>query len=103
MPEVANTQSHSQDIHLTLNSDGEHHPVVNAAALFTFAAGIAAFVLGIIVRAHTTALVLGIAAFGVGLLTQLNTSTREQRIVTVTGIIGAFIGLAMGVAHGGFY
>jgi len=103
MPEVANTQSHSQDLHLTLNSDGRRHPILNIAAVFSFAAGIAAFACGLIVAAHTAATGLGIAAFAVGLLVQLNSATREQRVITVAGIIAAFVGMALGIAHGGFY
>lgn len=103
MPEVANTQSHSQDLHLTLNSDGRRHPILNVAAVFSFLAGIAAFACGLIVRAHTAGTVLGIAAFAVGLLTQLNSATREQRVITVAGIIAAFVGMALSIAHGGFY
>jgi hypothetical protein len=103
MPEAANSGSHTQDLHLTLNSDGERHPVVNAGALFSFVGGVVAFALGIIVRAHAIALILGIVVFGIGMLTQMNTATREQRIITVAGIIGAFLGIALGVAHGGFY
>jgi hypothetical protein len=103
MPEAANSGSHAQDLHLTLNSDGERHPVVNAGALFSFVGGVVAFALGIIVRLHAVALILGIVVFAIGMLTQMNTATREQRIITVAGIIGAFLGIALGVAHGGFY
>jgi hypothetical protein len=103
MPEVANTQSHSQDLHLTLNSDGQRHPILNIAAVFTLLAGIAAFACGLIVRAHAAGTVLGIAAFAVGLLTQLNSATREQRVLTVAGIIAAFVGMALSIAHGAFY
>jgi hypothetical protein len=28
-------------------------------------------------------------------------ATREERIIIVTGIIASFIGLALGLAHGG--
>ena len=37
-----------------------------------------------------------------GLAVQLNSATREQRIIIVTGIIGAFVGMALGIGHGGF-
>ncbi|MGH3400776.1 MAG: hypothetical protein ACRDPO_39450 [Streptosporangiaceae bacterium] len=100
MPEVANTQSHSQDLHLTLNSDGQRHPILNIAAVFTLLAGVAAFACGLIVRAHAAGTALGIAAFAVGLLTQLNSATREQRVLTVAGIIAAFVGMALSIAHG---
>jgi hypothetical protein len=29
-------------------------------------------------------------------------ATREERIILVTGIIAGFVGLALGLAHGGF-
>lgn len=92
-----------QPSRLTLNTDGQRHPVLNALTLFTFAAGIVAFACGLIVSAHTIATVLGILGFGVGLLAQLNSATREQRTFIVAGIIAAFVGMAMGIAHGGFY
>jgi len=103
MPEVANTQSHSQDLHLTLNSDGQRHPLLNVAAVFSLLAGVAAVACGLIVRAHTVGTILGSAAFAVGLLTQLNSATREQRVIAVAGIIAAFVGMALSIAHGGFY
>ena len=85
-----------------LNSDGQRHPLLNAAALFTFLAGIAAFALGFIVRAHLAATILGCVTFAVGMYVQLISATREQRILIVTGIVGAFVGLGLGIAHGGF-
>jgi hypothetical protein len=103
MPEAANSGSHAQDLHLTLNSDGQRHRIVNIGAVFSLIGGIVAFALSIIVRAHQAALILGIVVFAIGMITQMNSATREQRIITVTGIIGAFLGIALGVAHGGFY
>ena len=103
MPEAVSTQSHSQDLHLNLNSDGQRHPVLNVAAVFCFVGGIAGFACGLIVRAHTVGTILGIVVFAVGLVTQLNSATREQRVLTVAGIIAAFVGLALAIAHGGFY
>jgi hypothetical protein len=103
MPEVTNTQSRSQASRLTLNSDGHAHPLLNALTMFTFAAGVTAFVCGLIVRAHVPATIIGIVGFGVGLAVQLNSATREERVFIVTGIIAAFVGLALGIGHGGFY
>jgi hypothetical protein len=102
MPEAVQTQSRRPAAKLTLNSDGQPHPVVNGLALFTLVVGIVAFALGLVVRAHFAATVLGIAGFAVGLGVQLNSATREQRVLIVTGIIAAFVGLALGVGHGGF-
>jgi hypothetical protein len=87
---------------ITLNSDGQRHPLLNAAAAFTLFAGIAAFALGFVVRAHLAATILGAVTFAVGMYVQLISATREQRILIVTGMVGAFVGLGLGIAHGGF-
>jgi hypothetical protein len=87
---------------ITLNTDGHRHPVENALAVFTIVAGVAAFVLGLIVRTHLPATVLGLIAFGLGAYAQLVSATREQRMLIVTGMVAAFVGLGMGIAHGGF-
>jgi len=87
---------------ITLNSDGRRHPMLNAAALLTLFAGIAAFALGFVVRAHLAATILGAVTFTMGMYVQLISATREQRILIVTGLVGAFVGLGLGIAHGGF-
>jgi|GEM_PF-269651 hypothetical protein len=102
MPEAVQAQSRSQPYRLTLNSDGQAHPVLNVLALFTLVVGIAAFALGLVVQTHLAATILGMIGFGVGLAAQLNSATREERIVLVTGIIAAFVGMALGIGHGGF-
>jgi hypothetical protein len=86
---------------ISLNSDGQRHPVLNVAAIFTFLAGIAAFALGFVVRAHLAATILGAVVFAIGLYVQLVSATREQRVLVVTGLVGAFVGLGLGIAHGG--
>ena len=48
------------------------------------------------------AAVTGLAALLVGLFLQMMSATREERVIIVTGIIAGFIGLALGLAHGGF-
>jgi hypothetical protein len=87
---------------LTMNSDGQRHPLLNATAILTLLAGVAAFVLGLIVHLHFAASVLGILAFGVGMGAQMMSATREERIFIMTGVIGGFVGLGLGIAHGGF-
>lgn len=88
--------------HVTLNTDGRRHPVENTLTAFTLAAGIAAFVMGLIVRTHLAATAVGLVAFMVGAYAQLVSDTREQRMLIVTGMVGAFVGLGLGIAHGGF-
>lgn len=97
--------------HVTLNSDGRSHPLINASAIFTLLLGLVSFVLGLVIRnvpsADTKAMaitagVTGLVSLLVGLYTQMMSATREQRVIIVTGIIAAFVGLALGLAHGGF-
>jgi uncharacterized membrane protein len=87
---------------LTLNTDGQRHPMLNAATAFTFFGGIAAFALALVVHLHVVATCLGIAAFGVGMTTQMFSATREQRVFIMAGVIGAGVGAGLGLAHGGF-
>jgi uncharacterized membrane protein len=97
--------------HITLNSDGQPHKLVNALTIFVLVVGLASFVLGIVIRnvggtggvgwaAITTS--TGLVSMLVGLFTQMISATREQRVLIVTGIIAGFIGFAVGLAHGGF-
>ncbi len=97
MPEAAQFRAR-----LTLNSDGERHPMENALTIFTFAGGLVAFGIGFIVQLHLAGTVLGLVVFVVGLYAQMVSNTREQRILIMAGIIGAFVGLGLSVAHGGF-
>ena len=92
-----------------LNSDGQSHPVENILAIFTLVVGLVSFALGMIIRnAHTGAAIIviatvtGLVSCLVGLYVQMISSTREQRILIVTGMIAGFVGLALGLSKGGF-
>jgi hypothetical protein len=100
MPSVVRAHPHLP--HVTLNSDGQPHPLLNALTLVTLVFGIVSFALGFVVRAHLAASILGLVALGVGLYAQLMSETREERILIVTGLIAAFVGVGLGFAHGGF-
>jgi hypothetical protein len=110
---VAGTDSSTRSRlpHITLNSDGRSHPLVNVLAIFTLVIGLLSFVLGLVIRnvpsADSTAMnivtaVTGLVSMLVGLYAQMISATREQRIVIVGGIIAGFVGLALGLAHGAF-
>jgi RsiW-degrading membrane proteinase PrsW (M82 family) len=109
---VAGTvRSHSRLPHITLNSDGRSHPLINVLAILTLIIGLASFVLGLVIRnvpsADSTAMAIVTAATGlvamlVGLYAQMISATREERVLIVAGIIAGFVGLALGLAHGGF-
>ena len=96
--------------HITLNSDGQPHRVLNALTLFVRIVGLAAFVFGIIIANVSNpgrglalpAGVLGLVSLIVGLASQMWSATREERILIVTGMVCGFVGLALGLAHGAF-
>lgn len=97
--------------HVTLNSDGQSHPLVNVLAIFTLVIGLVSFVLGLIIRnvpsadskaMALTASVTGLVCLLVGLYAQMISATREQRVLIVTGLIAGFVGLALGLGYGGF-
>ena len=92
-----------------LNTDGQPHPLENALTIFVLVSGLISFVLGLIVRnahtapaVHVIATATGLAAFLVGLYAQMVSSTRNQRVLIVAGIIAGFVGLAIGLSKGGF-
>src|ERR1017187_6025695 len=62
MPDTirAQAQTHSHLPHVTLNSDGRRHPMLNSMTAITFIAGAAALVTGSIVSLHLPATMLGL-------------------------------------------
>jgi hypothetical protein len=94
---------------LNLNSDGRSHPLLNAASFAILIIGLLSFALGLFLRTgpgseHAWAVVTavtGLVALVGGLFFQMISATREERIIIVTGIIAGFVGMALGLAHGG--
>jgi hypothetical protein len=82
--------------------EAKQHPVQLGLSVFTLVAGIAAFPLGLVVHLHLAATVLGMASMVVGLCLQMISITRAQRIVLMAGVVPAFVGVCLGIAHGGF-
>jgi hypothetical protein len=90
--------------------DGRPHPLLNLTSVGTLVAGLVAFVLGMMLRYDAgtgkavaiAAAVIGLVALIVGLFAQMVSATRGERILLVTGMVAAFVGLALGLAHGGF-
>lgn len=102
MPHVIRTQPRLHMPHVSLNSDGEPHPLENTLTWVTLVTGVAALALGFIVAQHLAAVVLGLLALSIGMYVQLISATREERILIVTGLVSAFVGAGLGFAHGGF-
>jgi hypothetical protein len=95
--------------HLSLNSDGKPHPLLNATSFFVLFAGLLSFALGLFLRTGPSSLhawaivaaVTGLATLLIGLVAQMMSATREERVIIVVGIIAGFVGLALGLANGG--
>jgi len=102
MTQAADTRSGSEESHNPLNSDGRRHPLENGLTVFTLVAGLISFATGWVVSLHFLASVTGIAALLVGLYAQMISATRPERMVIVTGLVAAFVGASLGIAHGGF-
>jgi hypothetical protein len=99
MPQAASARPRP---HLTLNSDGQRHPLENSLSVFALVTGLAVFGVGWLVKLHVIASVLGVVSLAVGLYAQLISATRAERMIIVTGLVAAFVGTALGFAHGGF-
>jgi hypothetical protein len=98
--QVTRNRSHLLDI--TLNNDGSPHPLQNTLAVITVVCGLVAFGLGFVVADHLAAVILGLIAVFIGFYDQLISATTPERMLIVTGLIGAFVGCGLGFAHGGF-
>jgi hypothetical protein len=102
MPEAVKGSDSARPPRVTLNSDGQRHPLENVLTAFVFVVGIVAFAIGFFVQAHVVGTALGIVAFVFGMYAQMISSTREQRVFIIAGVIGGFVALGLSIAHGGF-
>ena len=101
-PQASGASSHPRVPRVSLNSDGQRHPIENGLAVFTLVAGAVSFATGWVVSQHMIATITGAASRLGGLYAQLISATRAERMGIVTGLVAGFVGAALGVAHGGF-
>lgn len=94
--------SDTERFRLTLNTDGRSHPVENVLAIVTLVCGVVAFVSTFWTSAHMIASWAGTLGFGMGLYSQYISATTPQRSLNIIGLVGSFVGAALGIAHGGF-
>jgi hypothetical protein len=78
------------------------HPRENSLAGITIAVGLLAFCFGLVESTHFVAVCLGIFAFFFGLFSQMVSATAPERWLNIIGIGTAFVGVALGLSHGGF-
>ncbi|WP_084955395.1 hypothetical protein [Thermoactinospora rubra] len=104
MPHVLqpSENSENQRFRLTLNSDGRSHPLENTLAICTFVLGLVAFAATFFPGGHVVASWAGTLGFGVGLYSQYISATTAQRSLNVVGLVASFVGVALGIARGGF-
>jgi hypothetical protein len=79
----------------------EHGRETSLAAI-TLGGGLVAFVAGIVYAGHFAAVCVGIVTVLFGLYSQLVSATTRERWVNVIGIGLAFVGVGLGLSHGGF-
>ncbi|GLY78224.1 hypothetical protein [Actinoallomurus iriomotensis] len=71
-------------------------------AFVTIVGGVIAFVCGAVHPTHFIAVCVGIVTVVFGLYSQLVSATTAERWVNVIGLGLAFLGLGLGLRHGGF-
>ncbi|WP_336209286.1 hypothetical protein [Nonomuraea sp. LPB2021202275-12-8] len=87
---------------LTLNTDGRPHPVENILAISTLVCGIVSFVGTFFPGGHVISSWFGVLGFGMGLYSQYVSVTTPQRSLNIIGLVASFVGVALGIARGGF-
>lgn len=85
-----------------LNNDGERHPMENSLAVIVVVLGLVAVTLGLVVRTHMFGAIVGLIGFPLALYSQMISATIGERWLNIIGMIGAFVGLGLSLAHGGF-
>ncbi|GAA3132332.1 hypothetical protein GCM10010466_23660 [Planomonospora alba] len=85
-----------------LDADGRPHPLENGLSIATFTLGVIAFVCGLFPGAHVAAAWLGAVGFWGGFYSQYVSATTPERALNIIGIVASFVGVAMGIYHGGF-
>lgn len=84
------------------HGNGERHLPIIAGAAFTIVAGLISLLLGLFNVASTAGAILGVTGFVIGMIAQMMSVTRNERMVIVVGITASFVGMGLGIAHGGF-
>ena len=87
---------------ITLNTDGERHPMENSLAVAAICIGLAALVLGFIPATHFFGAVAGVIGLPLALYSQMVSATTGERWLNVVGMVCSFVGAGFAISHGGF-
>lgn len=82
---------------------GKTHLAETTLSVMTLLLGLVAFVATFFSGGHVVASWAGALGFGIGLYSQYLSVTTAQRSINVIGIVAAFLGVALGIARGGFF
>jgi hypothetical protein len=99
---VSQAPARPQARRLTRNSASGAHPAILAGAAYTVLAGLTALLIGLLDVASTVGAILGVTGFVIGMIAQMMSVTRAERMFIVFGITASFVGMGLGIAHGGF-
>src|SRR5512144_2558666 len=80
----------------------ERHPLHDAIAVLTLVLGLAAALSGLSPGLHVVGAWVGAAGLAAGLYNQLTCESTPERFLTVTGMGLSFVGVVLGMAHGGW-
>jgi hypothetical protein len=87
---------------ISLNTDGERHPLENSLAVAAICIGLAALVLGFIPATHFFGAVAGVIGLPLALYSQMVSATTGERWLNVVGMVCSFVGAGFAISHGGF-
>ncbi|MGZ4593122.1 MAG: hypothetical protein ACXV3C_04600 [Actinomycetes bacterium] len=97
---MAHTEHHR---HVTLNTDGQAHPIENvltfAVAIFATIAIICAF----FPSAHLVGSWAGVLGVATGIYAQYRSATTAERFVIIVGWGASAVGLAFNLVNGGLW
>ncbi|GAA2618274.1 hypothetical protein SMC26_05295 [Actinomadura fulvescens] len=99
MPQEAAGQKRSV---LSLNTDGERHPIENSLAVAAIVIGLVALILGFIPATHFFGAIAGVIGLPLALYSQMISATTGERWLNVVGMVASFVGTAFALRHGGF-
>ncbi|HLZ38864.1 MAG TPA: hypothetical protein VKP64_14180 [Mycobacteriales bacterium] len=80
----------------------ERHPLHDAIAVLTLVLGLVAALSGLSPGLHVIGAWVGAAGLAAGLYNQLTSESTPERFLTVTGMGLSFVGVMLGMAHGGW-
>ena len=87
--------------HLTFNTDGRPHPLVNSLALITFVLGAIAVISSAFNSLHLLSSWTGLVGIFTGGWGQFISVTTAERFALIIGLGMSAVGFYLGVAHGG--